>query len=233
MTDSVQILVGSWWTGCEPHPVKRGQLIHAFVPHVDQQPYTIVEEARLDPTEHGKATFKIGPAPIQDARKKATLPVAAMPVYEGEVRTVHRAKVRPCLIISLGGTEIDKALRPSTSARWSSAPTFLVAPYYGVEKTGQRGGWHPPLVERIRACEYPQYILDALPIGGGSESILRLDHIQPVGHHHTSLKPLPHRLTDDALAVVDEWIAWLVTERLEEKGVLRAARELLLSPAIP
>lgn len=232
MTDSVQSLVGSWWKSCDAHPLRRGQLVRAFVPHVDQQPYTIVEEARKEPTEHGGMTFKIGTASIRDWRKKATLPVAAMPLFEGEARTVHRAKVRPCLVICEGGSEVEKALRPSSSARWTSAPTFLVAPYYGTEKTAGRGGWHEPFVERIRRCEYPQYILDQLPIGGNVASVLRLDHIQPIGNHHDYYEPLPHELTPDALSVLDEWLQWLIGGELEEKTTLFNVRQLLLTDGV-
>jgi hypothetical protein len=209
--------------------VKRGQLVRAFVPHVDQQPYTIVEEARREATEHGGMTFKIGPASIRDWRKKATLPVAAMPLFEGEVRTVHRAKVRPCLVICEGGAAVDKALRPSSSARWTSAPTLLVAPYYGTEKTAGRGGWFGPFIERIRSCEYPQYLLDSLPLGGASQSVLRLDHIQPIGDHHDYYEALPHQLSADALSVVDEWVEWLLTGQLDELTTLFQVRQLLLT----
>jgi hypothetical protein len=230
VTDSVQSLVGSWWTSCELHPLTRGQLVRAFVPHVDQQPYTIIEQARSKATEHGTMTFKIGPASIREWKRKAALPVAGLPLHEGESRTVHRAKVRPCLVICEGGAPVDKRLRPSTSARWTSAPTFLVAPYYGTERTGDRGGWYAPFVDRIRACEYPQYILDELPLPGAKESVLRLDHIQPIGDHHDYYEPLPHKLSEDALGVVDEWLGWLFAGALTEDSTLGTIRGLLLSP---
>jgi hypothetical protein len=229
VTDSVQSLVDPWWTACDLQPLKRGQLVLAFVPHVDQQPYTIVEEARSDARDHTSMTFKIGTASLKDWRKKATLPVAAMPIHQGEMRTVHRAKVRPCLVLCEGGVTVDNRLRPSSSARWTTAPTLLVAPYYGTEMTAGRGGWYTPFVERIRRSEYPQYMLDTLPLGGSTASVLRLDHVQPIGNHHDSHEALPHRLSDDALSIIDEWLEWLLTGHLDETTTLSDIRELLLS----
>ena len=144
---------------------------------------------------------------------------------------MYRAKVRPCIIVSLCGPELPKELRPSSSPKWQTAPTLLVAPYYGVEASEGRGGWHLPLVERIKKCEYPQFMLDQLP-GANFQSVLRLDHIQPIGRHHNSWEPKPACLSDGALEVFDEWLTWLKTGDLDENTVLAMVRgELNTSPA--
>jgi hypothetical protein len=72
--------------------------------------------------------------------------------------------------------------------------------------------------------------LDSLPLGKNTESVLRLDHIQPVGDHHTYYEALPHQLSEDAITVIDEWIEWLLTGQLPDAGTLAAARSLLLPP---
>ena len=37
---------GSWWVEGATHPLRRGQLVKAFVPHVDLVPYAVVPEGR-------------------------------------------------------------------------------------------------------------------------------------------------------------------------------------------
>ncbi len=60
------------------------------------------------------------------------------------------------------------------------------------------------MVERTRHREYPQFFWDQLPISGVEESILRLDHLQPMGTHHDAYQMSEYKLSDDALEVVDE-----------------------------
>src|SRR5205807_1023610 len=147
-------------------------------------------------------------------RPRPALPVAALPTPPGEVHLVQRAKRRPVLVVSAGGPEVPPALRVG-SARWPTVPTILVAPYYGVDADGTRGGWPAPFVTRIRRCEYPQYLWDRLPLSGPAESILRLDHLQPVGRHANAYELTRFRLGDEALVLLDEWLAWLMTGQLD------------------
>jgi len=112
----------------------------------------------------------------------------------------------------------------SSSARWIAAKTLLVAPYYGADQDGTRGGWPQAFVERIRRSEFPQYIWDCLPIDGSSESILRLDQVQCIGNESKSLEILPYRLGDLARALVGEWLYWLVEGCLLADGLLAGAR---------
>jgi hypothetical protein len=138
-----------------------------------------------------------------------------------------RGKVRPVIVLSTGGDEVRKEHRTG-AARWQSSPTLLVAPFYGADQDGSRGGWRPEFVQRIRRCEYPQYIWDRLPLSNVSESILRLDHIQPIGHHENSFDWTPHCLSDEALRIVDEWLYWLGTGTMLENFILPGIRAELL-----
>ena len=79
-------------------------------------------------------------------------------------------------------------------------------------------------VERIRHCEYPQFVWDKLPIGGPDESILRLDHIQPIGMHYNSYDLSGYELGSDALEVIDEYIRWLIWGGVEEDSLIALYR---------
>ena len=108
---------------------------------------------------------------------------------------------------------------------------MLVAPYYGGDQDDARAGWHEPLMERIRKLEFPQYMLDSLPVPGNKltrQSILRLDHIMPLGKHHNSYQLGSVRLSEEALALLDDWLVWLVTGKLSMNTLLAMAREELL-----
>ena len=61
-----------------------------------------------------------------------------------------------------------------------------------------------------------------------TQSILRLDHIQPLGTHSDAYDLTPYRLSEGALLIVDEWISWLLTGKLEEGGSLDLVRRTLL-----
>lgn len=233
-SESVQGLVDfDWWLPCpEPKKFRRGQLVRAFVPHADQTPYRLVAEGREEATDHRNVRFTIEATKVGDPNRNGRLPVAALPsLPPGETYAVYRAKVRPCLVISTGGEPVPTE---TGTASWMTFPTFTLAPYFGVDQGGGRGGWRPEFVERIRRVEYPQYVWDKLPLGGnGPEaSILRLDQAQPVGRHYNSVEPLPWMLSDDALAVVDEWHHWLTFDRWPSKKevALRTIRELLKAP---
>jgi len=80
-------------------------------------------------------------------------------------------------------------------------------------------------MDRIWQCHYPQLMADILPIPGGEESLLRFDHIQPIGMHHDSIELTPFCLSEDALEVINEWISWLITGELVEDGWVDQTRK--------
>lgn len=225
--DSIQNFVGTWWTSDDTRDFRRGRLLRAFVPFPDQQPLHLSVEGRTDPREHGKANFSLEPLDPRRPYRAPQLPVAALPDAPGEIRVLYKGKVRPVLVVSPGGPDIDSRLRIG-AAKWQSAPAMLVAPAFGVAADGTRGGWREEFVARIRRCEYPQYLWDRLPIGGAPDSVIRLDHSQPLGRHGNSSEWTPHCLTDDALTILDEWLGWLITGLLPEDSVLAEFRRSVL-----
>ena len=228
--DSVQYAVDTWWTQDERHGPDRGRLVRAFVPYPDQEPRRLVIEGRADARDHTRALYHVEPFRAGAPLPAAGLPVAGLPQAPGEEYVAYKGKMRPVLVLSEGGPPIPPEFRTG-GARWPTAATLLVAPYYGVDQNGSRGGWRPDFVQRIRRAEYPQYVWDSLPIGGPQESILRLDHVFPIPRNPAAFEVTEHRLTAEALSIVDEWLQWLTTTVLTDGSVLSYIRaELLAMP---
>lgn len=186
-------------------------------------------EGRSEPTVHETANYRIEPL-SQRPPALPRLPVAGLPGYEGEVHAVFRAKRRPALVLSRGGDEIPASLRTG-AARYQTHRALLVAPFYGADRDGRRGGWNPLFLERIRRGEYPQYLWDKLPVGAQvKESVLRLDHLQPLGGHASAYTLTDFVLDDEALDLVDEWLQWLLTGKLQSEGILSTIRDGLRAP---
>lgn len=220
-----------WWEKGNTSFPRRGQLVWTFVPIIDNAPLTLVPEGRTEATEHGKFAGRLETLRVKDTKRAAKLPVAAMPIHTGEVRAVYRAKTRPALVVSCGGTEIPKDLKGGASPRWQTAHTLLVAPYYGVDHDGKRAGWNPKFVDRVRRCEFPQVMLDALPIPGDTKtSILRLDQIQPVAATLEAVEITEFALSPDAVEfVLDDWLSWIITGNLPANGILDGIRKALMT----
>lgn len=226
--DSVQFAVDPWWISDARKSPDRGRLLWAFVPYPDQEPRRLVVEGRAEPRQHERARFIVEPFRVGAALPPAGLPVAGLPQAPGDEYVVYKGKVRPVIVVSEGGSEIPRELRIG-AARWKTAPTLLVAPYYGTDQDGTRGGWRPDFVQRIRRAEYPQYVWDALPIGGPSQSVLRLDHVFPIARNPAAFDVTEHRLSPEALRILDEWLRWLITGVVEAGSVLAYIREQLLA----
>jgi hypothetical protein len=104
-----------------------------------------------------------------------------------------------------------------------------LAPYYGVEADGKRAGWNPEFVSRIQRAEYSQYVWDLLPIPGSDDgSILRLDHLFPVGADPSNWISTDYCLRSDALTYLDEWLSWHLSGSLPDTGMLAFTRSELL-----
>lgn len=226
--DSVQAAAGGeWWVPATAGAVTRGRLLNAFIPFVGLTPYTLRALARAESTSHRSALFELAPMRAAQPASAPRIPVAALPSYPGEVHAVYRAKRRPAVVLSVGGTDLPREIR-ALAKGWQTHSMLLVAPFFGVEASGQRGGWHPEFVRRIRHATYPQYLYDRLPGDGSTvESILRLDQIQPIGRHQDSYEKTPWTLSDEALAIIDEWLVWLVTGVLDGQAVLAMLRSEL------
>lgn len=223
---SVQNVVSPdpWWVKTPTKGLRRGRLIWAFLPHVDQIPYTLVSEGRRDGVTHKEAGVRIEPLRIKQTQPYTPVPVAGLPCIDGEIRIVSRAKKRPALVISLGGEFVPRKL-VRDKPRSMTAPTILVAPYYGADEGRKRSGYPEGFLHRVQRCEFPQFMADFLPLHGSKESLLRLDHIQPLGNHHESIEETDHCLSEDALEIIDEWVTWLITGLLEEGGLIDDMRK--------
>lgn len=229
--DCVQSVIANpdqWWVENADGKLRRGSLIFAFAPHVDQTPYGFEPIGRNKADEHSEARLKVSPLKVDQPLKQTELPVAAMPLYGNEIWVANRAKVRPCLVLGSIDSPVVDARLSRGMPNHLTAPTLLVAPHYGVDKDGTRAGYNSQFVERVRHCEYPQFVWNPLPLKNGpSESILRLDQLQPIGAHYASYRLTEHQLSDDALAVVDEMIQWTVWGGVPEGGHIATYRELI------
>ncbi len=226
--DCFQYLCDPWWLKSNECPLSRGRLIWAFVPHVDQVPCALSPIGRTDSREHQLADCEITPLSIDTHIKKSTLPVAGLTCYDGELRTVYRAKKRPMLLIALAGHEIPKSLTRG-KPKYQTSATHLAIPYYGGNTDGKRAGFNPEFLKKIRHCSYPQFSWDMLPIDGAEESVLRIDHIQPISTHYKSFEPTEYILSDDALMFMDEWIAWHLSGQFPDDDSLFGFTRLELS----
>lgn len=210
--DCFQNIVGQWWVEDDGN-LCRGRLIRAFVPHVDQVPCALNPVGRTDDRQHKLADCEIVPVDITKPLERSFLPVAGLICYDGEVRTVYRAKKRPMLLISLAGHAVPSAL-VAGSPKYQTSATHLAVPYYGGNADGKRAGFNPEFLKRVRKCEFPQFSWDILPLDGAEESVLRFDHVQPVSTHYKSFQATNYRLSKEALSLVDEWLLWHLTASL-------------------
>lgn len=224
------MLIPNWWVEDSSSSYEKGRLIRVFIPHVEQIPTKLTCIGRVEDTDHNYCKFKAEPLCIKNPPEKDILPVAAAPLYEDEIRIALRAKRRFAIIICEGGYEIERKINPG-KPRWQTAPMLLVAPYYGVdEKTGSRAGFSPQFVDRVKQCVYPQFIWDIIPAPSKTEeSILKLDHLQPVGRHHDSIELTKYRLSDEALIALDEWFQWLLYGGTKGEGFLYLFKEEIAS----
>ena len=192
----------------------------AFVNHIDQTPMTLIPTRESNPRDHKKAEYRLEKRKIREPRPAGILPVAGMPLYEGEEYIVNRSKNRLVLILSEGGPEIEKKL-VKDQPNYQRYPTVLVAPFYSSYKFSSL------FVERVKQCAYPNYFCDCLP--ERHESILRLDQLQPVGRNPDSIDHTQYCLSDEAFKIIEELIRWLVYECLPEgeESYIRTFWELL------
>jgi len=227
--DSVQSLVatGNWWvTQSETKPV-RGSLIFAFVPHFDQRPYAFEPIGRSDPRSHDSARVRVQPIAVDQPLKPSNLPVAAMPLGNNEIWAAYRAKRRPCLVLGDSASNVSKHVTRGRP-KHATAPTLLVAPYYGAKGSAKRAGYSDEFIERVRHCEHSQFFWEYLPHDGGEESILRLDQLQPIGAHYQAYKLSTYKLSQEALELLDHYMQWLIWGEMSEDSPLVSYRELIV-----
>lgn len=187
---------------------------------------TIHATERSDPKSHQSANVRFEQLNIRQKRSASSiLPIAGLMDYEGEHRVVHRAKVRPAIILDC----CPEFPPPEPGqAPWQTHQTMSIIPIYGAPQNDHRAGFPPKAVQAIRRITWPQYIWDKLPIDSATtESIMMLSRVMPIGRHHNYYECLPWVLSDAAMALVDEWLAWLHTGEFVEGSELLLYREML------
>ncbi len=219
--DSIQSIVepADWWEKTTSKSVERGFLIKAFLPHVDQVPYTIIPVGRKQARIHDKALVKISELEMKHTGIRNDLPVAAMSLHKKEIWSAYRAKKRPCLVLGKTGKTVKRSDRKGMPRR-NTAQTLLVVPYYGADKDGTRAGYNSKLIERIRHILYPQFYVDMLPLNGPRESIARFDQLQPVGRISNSYELTGFKLSTEALEIVDEVFHLYMHDSVNKSGML-------------
>ncbi len=222
--DSIQFYYEPWWVKDEKYTFQSGRLIKAYLPYIHLIPLRLVVTGRTETTEHGFANYEIKPFSVKKDIRRKGLPVAGLPLHPKEIYRVSRAKKRPAVILFSDDRQLDSSLTRG-KPKWQKSPTIIVAPYYGVDRDGNRAGFNSEFIKRIRRCEYPQFMVEKLPLAGPEESILFLNHMQAIGKHHDSIEMLPYRLSKDALLILEEWINWYFSSELEKDGQLNYFRE--------
>ena len=190
------------------------------------KPFRLLPQGRgNDAKQHERANYRVEEFRVGDPPGNVSpLPVAGLPLRSGETHLVRRGKIRPVVVFAMPGMSVAPEFTRNTGS-WQQRRTLLVAPYYGTLADGTRGGWDAEFVSRIQRAEYSQYVWDILPEGGVTGgSILRLDHLFPVGDDPANWRLTGFCLTTEALDILDEWLSWHVTGTLEKGGVLECLR---------
>lgn len=224
--DSVQSFIcNQWWCKTSDKTIEPGRLLWAVVNHVGTLPYRLVTKGRSSPTDHESAKFKVETFSAESKPCDQELPIAAFPNYAGESYTVSRGKVRPVLVVASTFESVEKLLM-KRQLRYQVAPSIIVAPYYGVT-SGSRVGFKPEFVKRIKQLAYRQYFWDCLPVKGSSDgSILRFDHLQPIGTHKEWYSATDWKLSGAACTFILDYLRWSIFD--EAAGELREIQAALL-----
>ncbi|WP_163340235.1 hypothetical protein [Desulfopila sp. IMCC35008] len=229
--DSIQelCLSGDWWVSDNSTDLNRGRLIWAYVSYPGQEPLVIEPTGRKSPRDHGGAHVQIKRLRISERKTYLDLPTAALSLDGNQCWAGYRAKKRPCLVLSClpFSTGLPKS-REKMMAGHLKTSTILVAPYYGGDQDGTRGGFPEEFIEGIRHARCPQLFYEQLPLSSKVRiSILRFDHLQTIGSHYNSYKATDYRLSDDAVKIVDEWFDWYIKGIISKKGNLRQYHDLI------
>lgn len=229
-SDSIQSIV-DWWEPQDTKQITRGTLLKALVPYHFGSPARL-EAERLPntPGDHDRVRFTLKPFTVSTPPPAQKLPVAALPHHEDVSWRLGAVKPRPVLVIAETQMKVESALRKGTPS-YQHEDCFLVAPFFGADKNGQRAGFRPELVDKIRHCTYPHLLWDHLPYKGATQnSILRLDQLQPIVDHYHYRIHTGARLIEDAMDIVDEFLRWHLTGILEPDSIIHdLRRELGLS----
>ena len=137
----------------------------------------------------------------------------------GEALVVSKAKwARPVVVLAAGGKAL---LAGPNKAR--ATGTYLCAPVYGADQ------FSAELRRRLAAYAFPNlFYLPASDWPPFGEGFVRFDHMQAIRASH--LRNRRHAaISGEAMAVLNDWLAYYLTGRLEPGSPLAAYREEQLS----
>jgi len=226
-SDSIQSIV-DWWEPQDVKVITRGTLLKALVPYHYGSPARL-EAERLPnmPGDHERVKFTLMPFTVSTPPPAQKLPVACLPHFTDVSWRLGAVKPRPVLVLAQSQIKVDKVLRAGQPS-YQFEDCFLVAPYFGADQNGQRAGFKPELIAKIRHCTYPHLLWDSLPFRGATQnSILRLDQIQPIVDHHHYRTHTGFRLSDDAMDVIDEFTRWHLTGEVDPSSIIHDLRKEL------
>jgi len=221
---SVQGITGGehWWTREAKPCLMRGSLIWTLVPfHTGMHIRLVMERKPDEPGEHNAAKLiRAEPYTLTSPDVDQRLPINALPNAIDGHYTLREVKKRPALVLALPGQAIPKALvqgKPHSR----TAPCIVVAPYYTAIKQGEPPRFSPELLGLVQKLRFSQFFYEQLPHPGGAPSILRLDQIQAVtARERDFYESTPWRLSDHAMALMDELLEWHVWGGLSADGDL-------------
>lgn len=135
-----------------------GHLVWYPVPHLEDVP-RILDVDRATSQDHYATKFQIRQVTNDDFKKRQKLPIKALSLGETEELLIHKAKRRPCVIISMPNTEdaADAKAVGVAARRHLLDRSMTLLPIYGIETADDPRGFPPIMVARIRCLLYDQF----------------------------------------------------------------------------
>lgn len=203
-----------WWTTRErPRPLAVGQLVWAYIPTVHPVPNAL-EVERSDLKSHTSLRAKLRPL-TRGVPPRPDPPILALPRDEATFHLVSECKRRPAIVVALP----TKSAPTGTSSKQRF--TALIAPYYSADRTETRAGLPAEFVALVQRGKVPNMFWDYLPLKSTKgPSIVRWDRIQPVHVDDPTLDPQGYALHSDAVPIIQQWLQWHLTGRVETDSTL-------------
>lgn len=226
--DSIQYVLDDWWLATPLSTPKRGDLVRVMVPFRFGLPTRLVAKRKAnEPGDHECVDFESQSFAFDTSLTREKLPIAGLPQIEDGSYALSPYKKRPALVLASPADPPDEKLTLGL-AGYQKAPCFIVAPYYGTDKNGMRGGYPEELVRLVRRCKYPHFFWDCLPLKGDTtSSLLRLDAMFSVVHDRTWYQHTGFRLSQDGMEIVAEYLEWFMTGALPKESLIRDVRAKL------
>jgi hypothetical protein len=112
---------------------------------------------------------------------------------------------------------------------WAVVPHVDQHPFALFAKGRTESTEHGRADYEVKPLTRQQFMWDSLPTYKGERaSVLRLDHVQPIGNHAESYELTNYKLAPDALSLVEEHLTWLRMRELPEGALLPDIRESFL-----